>query len=333
MKKILNSVFIVFLLGAAQGCSRKVPELPALCRLETYAFNPASVLAGRITAVPAGLLEHFRREDKKTDYSAYEPTVADRVLVMKYLRLLPPVYEKILTERCVGIYFISGLIGNGVTSWVIGPGEKVYFYIVLNPAVFKAGLSETLTGREKSCFIPVKGWDIRVDAGTKYKGLLYALFHEATHGLDYAAGITPCPDDSMPALYAPEVHVSGAFFFKTWAEFSKPRKRNDFHGRDKITFYGLGGGPRLDMKEAVPLYMGLSGSGFVSLYGARSWVEDLADLSTFAVLTGKLGQPYRILVQDPGGMNMLEPMSGRAGARAAAALEYIKELDKRAALK
>ena len=84
----------------------------------------------------------------------------------------------------------------------------------------------------------------------------------------------------------------------------------------------------MDTSEALPLYKGLAGSGFVSLYGARSWAEDLAELATFALLTGSLGQPYRILVQSPDRKYLLEPMSGRAAsARAAAALGYIKKIN------
>ncbi len=317
---------LALLLSAAPGCTRRPADLPALVRLETFAFNAASPFEDRITVMPPALLEHYRDWDKRPDYTSYKPSAADRALLMEYLRLLPPVYERIFKARCAGIYFVSGLMGNGITTWVIGPGDKVYFHITLNPAALKAGLSETLTKRERSCFIPRAGWDVKVDAGNKYKGLLYALFHEGTHGLDYAAGLSPYCDDTMPKFYWPEEPVSGSFFFKEWSGYFAPLKSSDYHGRDMVTFYGLGGGPKIDITEAKYVYEGLKKSPFMSLYGSKSWAEDLAELTTFAILTGKLGQPYRILIQYPDSLTTLEPMKGEAGARAVEALSYLDKI-------
>lgn len=328
MKKAsrFRSLCLVVLLAVPAGCTKRPADLPALGRLETFGFSSASALEDRITVMPAALLEHFRVWDQRPGYASYKPSTADKALLMEYLRLLPPVYERIFKERCVGIYFVSGFLGNGVTTWVIGPEDKVYFNITLNPDSLKAGLSETLTKRERSCFIPRAGWDVKVDAGAKYKGLLYAIFHEGTHGLDYAAGISPYCDDTMPKFYWPAEPVSGSSFFKVWSGYFAPLKRFDYRGRGAITFYGLGGGPKIDITESKYVYEGLKDSPFLSLYGSRSWAEDLAELSTFAVLTGKLGQPYRILIQSPDALITLEPMKGKAGARAVEALSYLDKI-------
>lgn len=322
----LRFLCLAVLLAFPAGCTKRPADLPALGRLETFGFNPASRLEDRITVMPAAQLEHYKDWDKRPDYVSYKPSAADKALLMEYLRLLPPVYERVFKERCAGIYFVSGLLGNGITTWVIGPEDKVYFHITLNPAALKAGLSETLTKRERSCFIPRAGWDVKVDAGTKYKGLLYAIFHEGTHGLDYAAGLSPYCDDTMPKFYWPAKPLSGSFFFKVWSSYFSPLKSFDYHGRGLITFYGLGGGPKIDITESKYVYEGLKDSPFISLYGSRSWAEDLAELSTFAVLTGKLGQPYRILIRYPNTLITLEPMKGKAGARAAAALSYLDKI-------
>ena len=326
MFRNLNKTALV-LLAALAGCApAKKTELPELSRLETYAFSAASPLVDRVAPVPAKLLEYFSQTDNRPDYAAYAPSAREKKLVMEYLRLLPPAYERIFRQKCIGVYFISDLLGNGVTSWVIGPGNEIYFYIILNPASLKAGLSETLTARERSCFTPVPGWELRVDAGRKYKGLLYALFHEGTHGLDYAAGITPFTDDTMPSRYRPETSVADIFFYADWDSYSKPVKASDFPGRDKVTFYGFGGGPKLRADEAPVLYEGLSRSGFVSLYGARSWAEDLAESLTFGLLTGKLGQPYAITVKSPAGTKTFSPMAGYAGKRAGEALGFLDKI-------
>ena len=324
-KQKKNSALLLVCLLAACGHGGK-PALPEICRLETYAFNGASALKSRIGPAPDNILNYFRLADKRADYAAYPPSGPDKALVLAYLRLLPPVYERVFRERCVGIYFVSGFAGNGVTSWVIGPGNNVYFYIVLNPASLGADLSATLTERERSCFIPAPGWDVTVNAGKKYRGLLYALFHEGTHGLDYAAGITPYVDDGMPAQYFPLVPASEKFFYRSWEAYSRPESASDFPGRDRISFYGLGGGPKLRADEARALYSGLGGTGFASLYGARSWAEDLAELETFGLITGKLSQPYIITLKTPAKKYIFRPMSGQAGARAKEALGFLETL-------
>ncbi|HAT73192.1 MAG TPA: hypothetical protein DCS63_10290 [Elusimicrobia bacterium] len=312
--------------GVAQGCGSKAPELRATNRLETFAFTPASALEDRISAVPLEVLEYFRAEDKRPDYASYSPSMDEKKLLLDYLRLLPAVYERVFRARCAGIYFISGFTGAGVTDWVIGPGQKVYFYIILNPGSFKKSLSQTLTERERSCFSGRNGWDVRIEAGGGYKGVFYALAHEATHGLDYALGITPYTDNTMPEYYRPKKHIAGDLFMKTWAGYSQPHAGSDFPGRDRTTFYGLGGGPKLDISEAPALYKGLAGSGFVSLYGARTWAEDLAELATFGVLAKKPGQPYAIVLRTPAETFRVEPMRGAAGARAAEALGYMEKI-------
>jgi len=312
--------------AALAGCRSKEAGLENISRLEDYSFDAGSALESRVARPSDGMLAYISQADGRKDYAAYDPSAADKALVMDYLRLLPKAYEKVFKERCIGVYFVSNLQGNGFTSWVLGPGGKIYFYIILNPASLKAGLSETLTERERSCFIPEPGWSVSVDAGKKYKGLLYALFHEGTHGLDYAMELTPYTDNTMPQLYRPLVPVSGSFFRKTWEDYSKPLAASDFPGRNKLTFYGFGGGPKLPISKAPALYKSLTQGDFASLYGARSWSEDFAELITFQVLTAKLGQPYVITIAGPGGKLAFQPMRGKAGKRAAEAEEFVEKL-------
>jgi hypothetical protein len=312
---------------AIGGCNRK-PELTPLVRLETYSFDAASPLESRITEIPAELLSFYASEDKRPDYAAHRPSAADKALVMTYLRLLPPVYERVFAKRCVGVYFVEGLIGNGITSWVAGPDDKIYFHITLNPASLKQNISETMTERERSCFKPRPGWDVTVNSGHKYKGLLYGLAHEAAHGLDYVAGVSPYTDDSMPAYYWPDNQLSGGFFFDLWADYRRAHLLGDFPGRDRITFYGLGGGPKLEITEARELYQGLAASGFASLYGARSWAEDLAELETFYTLTAGLDQPVRVTLSSPdGGKYSLSTMNSNALGRALQLRSFMEKIN------
>jgi len=323
---VSKRLLLLAALVAIGGCNRR-PKLDPLVRLESYAFNASAPLESRITEIPAELLAFYASEDKRPDYAAYRPSAADKALVMKYLRLLPPVYERVFAKRCVGVYFVKGLIGNGITSWVAGPDDKVYFHITLNPAMLQQDLSAIMTERERSCFKPKAGWDVTVAAGHNYKGLLYGLVHEAAHGLDYAAGISPYTDDTMPAYYWPPKQLSGGFFFDLWADYRTAHLEGDFPGRDRITFYGLGGGPKLDITEAPELYKDLAASGFPSLYGARSWAEDLAELETFYTLTVSLKQPVRVTLASPEGKYSLATMDGKALGRAEELRSYMEKID------
>ncbi|MEI7528986.1 MAG: hypothetical protein WCK76_08570 [Elusimicrobiota bacterium] len=305
---------------------KPVPAEQNLTRLEAYNFVPGAKLEDRITVIPPALLGNYKDCDKAPEYEAYAPTAADKALVMEYLGLLPELYRKTLEERCLGIFFVKNFKGNGVTSWVTDAKDNVFFHITLNPAGLTDDISTTLSGRENSCFIPQAPGRITVDAGTKYKGLLYSLFHEATHGVDYVKGITPWADDTMPVSLRPKKPGSGSFFSIVWEYYSLPRKEEDYNLRRQITFYGLGGGPKLTFGKTLLVYTGLSRSSFASLYGSMSWAEDLAELATMYMLTAKLGQPYRITITGlEGGPFFLEPMrSPKVSARAAA---LMAELD------
>lgn len=312
------------------ACSKKgpAPAVPEMARLQTFAYVPGASFESRIGPMPERLLEIYREIDGRTDYRNYSPTAADKALTLEYLRLMPAPVERVFREKCVGLYFVENLQGNGVTSWVADPEGKLYFHMTLNPAALARSLSETLTERERSCFIPERGWSLTVDAGSKYKGLAYALFHEGAHAADYIYGVTPLVDEGLPEAYRPSGRPDGGLFTETWGAYSKPLPRNDFLFRDALTFYGFGGGPKIAASDADGVYAGLAGSPFVSLYGAKSWAEDLAELAAYGLIAGRLGQPYRITVSGPLGVKKtVEPLKNPAAARrAAAALALLEKL-------
>lgn len=316
----------LLLCGAAACAKKQPPELPVMARLEVYGYNPASGFEDRIGPMPARLLEEYRAMDGRPDYKSYVPTSAEKAMVLEYLRLMPPAVERVFREKCVGLYFVEGFMGNGMTSWVADRSGKVYFHMALNPAAFKQTLSETMTERERSCFIPAKGWKVSVDTGSKYKGLAYAIFHEGTHAVDYIKGITPLVDQYMPAAYRPARHYDRGLFTRAWASGNVPAPGNDFPDREKLAFYGLGGGPKIPVERSPAVYAGLKASPFVSLYGSKHWAEDMAELAAYGLIAGRLGQPYRITVSGPAGETVTEPMKGRAGERAEAALKLLESL-------
>jgi hypothetical protein len=167
---------------------------------------------------------------------------------------------------------------------------------------------------------------INVYAGAKYKGLAYALFHEATHAVDYVKGITPFVEPGLLEIYWPERNTKGNIFFNVWQDYSIPRSGRDFSGRDRIKFYGLGGGPKLEMKEAPALYKGLAASPFISSYGSKNWAEDLAEFATFQMITAKLGQPYIITLSGFGKDMIFKPMSSSKRKRGAEIMKILEDI-------
>ncbi|MDA8131909.1 MAG: hypothetical protein M0011_10450 [Elusimicrobia bacterium] len=313
------------LAGTCSAGDAAVAQPPGMSSLEAYRYDPSSKLEDRIGPPPDVLLKQYREIDGRPDYGAYAPTEAEKRLVIEYLGLMPPVAERVFREKCVGLYFVSGFMGNGMTSWVADSTGTVYFSMVLNPKSLKQSLSETLSERENSCFVPAEGWKVTVDAGSKYRGLAYALFHEGAHAVDYIRGVTPFVDPGMPEGYRAPFRGDGGLFTGVWKEYSVPMAGNDYAGRSDITFYGLGG-PKIPAAQAPGLYAGLVKSPFVSLYGSRSWAEDLAELTAYGLIAGRLGQPYKISLKGPGVRKTISPMKGRAASRSAAALKLLEKL-------
>jgi len=329
LKPVLRSWVEVKAAGIQPGENAAVP-VPALRlapekdphRLENYAFDPASPLESRIGAPPASVLEFWRAVDAAPQYRVYAPSAAEKKQVMAYLALLPPAYSGVLTERCVGIWFVSGFKGYGLAEWIDGDG-KVYVYLLLNSALLKESLSQVFTARERSCFSKGGGLP-SVEAGTKYGGLLYGLAHEGAHALDYVKGVTPYTEKSLPQNFWPTAPLSGWLFWEVWSGHDKPIGPAAYPLRDKVTFYGFSGGPKLAAAEADVVYEGLKASPFVSLYGSLNWADDFAELAALGIINGRLKQPYRIRY---GKGRVLEPMRKKeTAARAAAVVDIIEKI-------
>lgn len=325
----MRKLALLPLLLLAAACSGKPeqPRLPEMARLELYNYSPSASLEDRICQIPPRLLEIYRKIDGKPGYKPYLPTQQEKALLAEYLALMPPAYGRVFREKCAGLYFVEGFTGYGVTSWVVDSEGRLYFSMILNPAALRETLSETMTNRERSCFIPESGLAVAVNAGTKYKGLAYALFHEAAHALDYIEGVTPYTDPDQPQDFRAAARPDGGLFTEAWESYSRPFPRNEFLFRDKITFYGFDGGPKIPLLDAYGAYVGLAGSPFISLYGAKSWAEDFAELTAYGLIAGKLGQPYSVRLSARGAKDRLfEPMKGTPARRAAAALALAEKL-------
>lgn len=278
-------------------------------RLESYAFDPKVSLERRLKPCPPFLLEGLRDMDGRPDYEAYAPAPAERALIAQALSTLPSKMHAALTKRLVGIFFIKNFMGNGLSSWVLDGQGEVYAYLVINPAGFGKTISQTLTDRDASLFQTEAG--LSIDAGAKYRGIIYTVLHEGTHAYDYVSGITPFVEPQIVELF--HGGKGGDASWDVWRRYTEPNPGRDLPLRGKLKFYGLGGRAPLKASQAPELYAGLAKAPFASLYGSQSWAEDAADLVTFYHLTQVLKQPYVIRLN---GQTAVEPMKGPALERA-----------------
>ncbi|MBN8215677.1 MAG: hypothetical protein J0L75_03505 [Spirochaetes bacterium] len=324
MKSFPALCFVLSLLSGSlfpEGTLEKLLAMDAK-KKEKYAFNPASTLPSRLALAPGFVYDYLTNLDQDPGYRAYLPVGEERQIVERTLARLPPLNQRVLKERLLGMYFIEGFQGSGMADFVLDARSNFYFIIVLNRAVLGRNLSEQFTYRESTCFRQGNdGTTVRVDCGTNERGLLYILLHESTHAVDYVRRINPFVEESLRP-YLREIPKSTAFSRGLWEGLETPIAPARYTGRDRVTFYGFNQGPKLAAAEAPDLYRALTNSGFVSLYASQNWAEELAELVTLRAMTERLRLPYRILVERGGKtVEVFEP------AASPKALERFKAVD------
>jgi len=109
--------------------------------------------------------------------------------------------------------------------------------------------------------------------------------HESAHAFDYVERVTPYTEPGAPGAEAVED-------WDVWSGYDKPKAGADYPLRAKLRFYGFGD-PELKPGQAAELCSQWSGSPFASLYGSRSWAEDLAELFVMRHLTQDRKLPLR----------------------------------------
>jgi hypothetical protein len=263
-----------------------------------YRFDPASTLESRIGPPPLFLLNWLRSLDDRPGYTGYTPTPAQRRMIAAWFDLLPGNMREVLRERLLGVYLVNDFLGNGLSNLVLGSDGGKYSWAVINTAGLSKTLSGTLTEREASVF---KGGGVSVDCGGAGEppGAFYTFFHEMTHAYDYTSGITPYVEREWEELLRGRPPKKRQRW-DVWAAYEKPLPEHDHPLRTKLRFYGMGGGPLLDISEAGALYAWLEKSPFTSLYGTQNWAEDAVERVVHKAISDKLGGPCRVV--HPGGV-------------------------------
>lgn len=270
-----------------------VDSIPAK-NLKSYSFDPRTSLASRIKPVPEFVLDYLKIADSTDLYSPYIPSEEDIALVEEYIMKLPNLHQKILQERLIGIYFVDNFIGSGVIDCVFDERANVYAIFTFNSDTVKRNISEWLTFRENTCFIKNSpDFKIEINCGNEFKGLMYILLHESSHLVDYVRNYTPYADESI-TKFRKTAAEERPFVEEIWEGFDRPLPDHDSWWMSKVSFYGLNGGPTINISDALTIYSEFSNTPFVSLYGTMNWGDDFAEYITFYHLTAELNQPYEI---------------------------------------
>jgi hypothetical protein len=326
LRRLLLPGALCFALGTC--VSDGIAETRALVRstpafqFERYDFDPARPLHSRVGPVPEHVLAYVRKLDERPDYRSYSPTAAEMRLIKRSLERLPPRLKRNLERRGLGIYFIDDFLTSGLTDWAIAANARderrpeIFSYMVFHAKTLKTSMRDLLNRRESTCFgVDQSGVKIEIRIDGDESAFMYLLMHEAVHALDYSERISPYLEPAVRPYQnrLPRDVGAGALIDRVWAEYREPRAGYDFPGRDQVTFYGFGGGPRLLLGAAPEIYAGLSRSPFVSLYGSQIWPEDLAELVSMYYLTEALGRAYSIrLTRDGAKVADYEPLKSPA---------------------
>lgn len=258
--------------------------------------NLAQPLAARVQKMPGELLKATQDEDRAlginntVNYSARTSTAEELALVNAYIALLPRAQQRVFAEKLLALYIVDGFSGAGMSDWVVDRDGRIYYYVILNSALFSTSLDDWLSHKEDSPFDQSAAEPtLRVRTQTAYKALMYGLLHEGAHIVDYERGITPYLDPLHRQLSGRTGETS-AFTSEVWEKWTRPAARYDFKHRSELNTYGIFTRKALiPRSELAGIFAQLKNSPFVSFYSATSWNEDFADYLTYHHIETKLG--------------------------------------------
>ncbi len=283
-------VFTATVAAALLACVLKTPaaDSPGAEAQRRHGLDPTKPLEARVGPAPASVLA-LLKEPGRPDPKVHTLTEAERGQLKIAVQTLPPVHRRVLSAHLRELSFLDGMPNTALTS-MINPKEPFRLLdITVNAAILRQNVSQWLTQKEQTCY-DVTGSPLRVyiDAGTKVDALVYVLLHEATHVVDAAGQVTP----ALIGKRTPSTFTNGV-----WNELSLPVAAYRDPLRAHVRFI-TNGDDTIPVDRAPDVYRYLSRTPFVSLYGSRNWLDDLAEYATVYHLTEVLKQPYRITVRN-----------------------------------
>ena len=305
----------LLLASLAAGAGQELPEDPNKAAIDskiaTYhrlSDNLSRPLSERVLAMSDSLLQDVIEGDRSIgiggtgDYSTRPASVEELALVQQYVALLPRAYREAFEEKLLAIFLVDEFAGAGLTSWVVDEAGGVYYFMILNTALFEQSLDDWLSFRADSVFdaSPVEP-RIRISTGTDYLALMYGLLHEGGHLVDYELGITPYVDDLHRQVIGGNTAAT-AFSAPAWESISRPWARYHVDNSQQMNTYGIYANAGFIPRQLAPVMFGqLRRTPFVSIYSLLSWAEHLADFVTYYHIEQFLHGTVEMLLVDDGG--------------------------------
>jgi hypothetical protein len=278
---------------------KKMPYKQASAYGADIAATLAKSVPQRIGDAPIVLLEYLRQSDGNPGYASYSPSSAERALFAEYFALLPQRFREAMSLRLLGVYFITGFAGGGMSDYVFSSDGSMELILVLNPKTLSMSLADWIDYRDNSAYAD-DGKSLELvsscPGGEKYRGLIHTLSHEAAHIFDYVNGITPYVEPHLAR--GPEAAADKDFTTSVWKSYAQPLPAYSIPEREKLAPYGLGAA--LPLSTALAQYAALAKTPFYSLYGSASWSEDFAEAAAWTHLREKLGIRYEVALRKSG---------------------------------
>lgn len=304
MKKRKVRYFLcIFALAGLLSCrsypslQEQIEDIPAK-NLENYSFDAGTPLEERVVPPPGFLLEFVKEQEQKDAVRPYVPTDRERQIIKESINLLPQIHKQVLSRRLIGIYLIDGILGNGVADYVVAENGDIYATLIVNPQTLKSSFSEFFTNKERTCFIQDnRSVRVEITSAEDLFGFFYILLHEATHIIDYVNRYTPYVEPNMLELQGRSPRET-SFTDRVWEDYSRLAPDFRYGYKDKITFYGMGGGPKIPVSESAAVYKEFTKVPLASLYSTYCWAEDFAEYITLYYVAEVLGEGYMINIYE-----------------------------------
>ena len=269
-------------------------------------------LENRVSSASESLLKRFSNE-LHVNVSAHTVTPGERIILVNALAQLTPFQREVLQKRLHAIYFMDGLPGNALTFPDGGPTAEPMYSMAVRAGALHETVSELVTRKERTLFESAGSeLSVTIDGGT-LNAMVYVLLHEATHIVDLEVGATP--DPAHPRGNHPL--VSGI-----WRDGITPVDQYRLPLLMGISYRR--NGHVIPITHAADLYDALGRTPFISVYASCDSRDDLAELVAWTELTGRLHQPYHILISK--GVNIMRVIEPAQSNLVQARLKYLSQL-------
>ena len=288
-----TTVISAILCGGIPAYAAMIQEQPHVAPAHGVARQDP--LEDRVSSAPEGLLKRFSKE-LNVNVSAHMVTPGERITLANALAQLTPFQREVLQNRLRAIYFIDGLPNNALTFPDGGTTTEPVYSIAVRAGALHETVSELVTRKERTLFDSAASeLSVTVD-GETLNAMVYVLLHETTHIVDFAVGATPDPAHSI----GDHPLVSGI-----WRDGITPA---DQYRLPRLMGILWRTGRVMPITHAADLYDALGRTPFISVYASCDSRDDLAELVAWTELTGRLHQPYRILISKGANvMRVIEP--------------------------